>query len=112
MTEEDKPFITKDGKPVGPILTKDGKPVNVPWSLVIGIAGLMVGLGSQLWGIAMVGAIFLGYWLLKRYPPRALAAQDVRETTTAPQPTVVVEENPDLRSNDTVLGLKELSRPP
>jgi hypothetical protein len=83
--------MTKDDKP---ILTKDGKPVNVPWSLLIGIGGLIVGLGSQLWGIAMVGAIFLGYWLLKRYPPTALAVQEVPETPTAPQPTPVVEDQP------------------
>ena len=102
--------VTKDDKP---ILTKDGKPLNVPWSLVIGIAALVLGLGSQLWGIAIVGGIFLGYWLLKRYPPRtagvAPAVGDVRETPIAPQATLVVAQDPEPRSNDTVLGLRELA---
>lgn len=51
-------------------VTRNGEPVDVPISLILGLIGLAVGLGSQLWGLAIAGAIFLGYWLLKRYPPR------------------------------------------
>lgn len=43
---------------------------KLPWSLLLGLIGVLVGLGSQLWGVAIVGGLFLGYWLLKRYPPR------------------------------------------
>jgi type IV secretory pathway TrbD component len=50
--------------------TVNGKPTDIPLSLILGLVGVVVGLGSQLWGLAIAGGVFLGYWLLKRYPPR------------------------------------------
>ena len=51
-------------------ITRNGQQSDVPLSLILGVIGLVVGLGSQLWGVAIVGAILLGYWVLRRYPPR------------------------------------------
>lgn len=51
-------------------ITRNGEEMNVPLSLILGLAGVVVGLGSQLWGLAIAGGVFLGYWLLTRYPPR------------------------------------------
>ena len=51
-------------------VTRNGEPTDVPVSLILGLIGLVVGLGSQLWGVAIAGGVFLGYWLLKRYQPR------------------------------------------
>lgn len=51
-------------------VTRNGEPMDVPLSLVLGVIGLVIGLGSQLWGVAIAGGLLLGYWLLKRYPPR------------------------------------------
>lgn len=42
----------------------------MPLSLILGLLLVVLGLGSQLWGLAIAGAIFLGWWLLRRYPPR------------------------------------------
>ena len=52
-------------------VTRNGQPANIPISLILGLVGAVVGLGSQLWGLAIIGGLFLGYWLLKRYPPRS-----------------------------------------
>lgn len=51
-------------------VTRNGEPFDLPLSLILGLIGVVVGLGSQLWGVAIVGVVFLGYWLLRRYPPR------------------------------------------
>lgn len=51
-------------------VTRNGHPFDLPVSLILGLAAVAVGLGSQLWGLAIVGAILLGYWVLRRYPPR------------------------------------------
>lgn len=51
-------------------ITRNGKQSDLPISLILGVAGLVVGLGSQLWGLAIAGGVLLGYWVLTRYPPR------------------------------------------
>lgn len=51
-------------------VTRNGQPTEVPLSLIVGLAALVVGLGSRLWGLAIVGGILLGYWVVRRYPPR------------------------------------------
>ena len=51
-------------------VVRNGEPTDVPASLILGLVGVVVGLGSQLWGLAIAGGVLLGYWLLKRYPPR------------------------------------------
>lgn len=43
--------------------------VRVPWPLWVGLVALAIGLGTRFWAVAAVGAILLGYWLLRRYPP-------------------------------------------
>lgn len=50
--------------------TRNGQPIDIPLSLILGVIALVVGLGSQLWGVAIVGGLLLGFWLLRRYPPR------------------------------------------
>lgn len=50
--------------------TRNGQQINIPLSLILGVIALVLGLGSRLWGVAIVGGLLLGYWVLRRYPPR------------------------------------------
>jgi hypothetical protein len=64
-------------------VTRNGEPLNVPVSLILGLILVVIGLGNRLWGLAIVGGIFLGYWLLKRYPPGAQHGAELLELRAA-----------------------------
>lgn len=49
---------------------RNGKQIDVPLSLIVGLIALVVGLGSQLWGVVIIGGVLLAFWVLRRYPPR------------------------------------------